>query len=200
MHRRMKSFFKAFNSDSHMEDFLPPPRMSLRFANDRSNSGNRVQVNSYAKRERATKARANSLNKANFDNNDVNLVQMMSVPILHDALLCYSQIDLSEECILLYDMIQIYKKTSTIERREIAHNIYTSFLLRDSKYEVNIQQSHKEKLEEILKEEQELSTDIFFDIETEMLNNIRDIYLRFSSTSVYEDSVQTSDIRRGMLN
>jgi hypothetical protein len=191
--KRLSHFFRtAFVSESelHTEDFVPP-RMSRHLSQRRTMS--EVNFVGMAKQRSHTmmsrKSRSFSHKKILFDNNDVDLVQMLSVPILHDALLLFAKMDYCDECILLYDDIQRFKScANTLERKNIAESINEKYFKHGSKYEVNMQESLKDGVKECVTRE-EVPADMFHAIETEMLNNIRDIYIRFSTNNSFEDDL-----------
>lgn len=117
---------------------------------------------------------------AAIDNTDVDIVQMLSVPILHDALLNYARLECRDESILCYDEIQKYKISSLHDRTQLVQQIRSNYIIEGATYRIKMSPSLLHSLDLKIVNSQDLSYGIFDDLEKDLLETIKDIYNGFS--------------------
>lgn len=122
--------------------------------------------------------RSRSVGAIEPNSQGIDFMEALQIPLLYEALLEYATRIHCEECISLYGEIQAFKGIQTPRRRgKTALTIYEKYLKPQAEFEANISEVQRLSFEENCNEEP--NSDLFYDIETEMLSAISEIYKKF---------------------
>lgn len=104
----------------------------------------------------------------------------------------YTKLEWSQENLLLYHEIQKYKELDSYKLRfKRSAEIYRTYISSNAPIQVNlphnVQKSYHESMETLKEGDTTGWTEIFKDVEGEVLANLRDSFTRFTSTGEYKN-------------
>jgi guanylate kinase len=80
-----------------------------------------------------------------------------------------------------------FEKVPEEKKFQKLQEIYGEFLSEHSLYQVNVQKTHVENIEEVLKQGEPVPPDVFKDVIKEVKSLMKDTYSRFKESKEFED-------------
>jgi hypothetical protein len=109
-----------------------------------------------------------------------DLQEFLQVPVLRAGLMRYAQKEFQDDMILFYEDVQEYKKATNHDRKNKAERLFKLYFSVDTEFVVSVSEEMRENVRNKL-DENVVDERLFDEIEAYLLNELKDVYGRYSA-------------------